>query len=68
MRVQVQLASPRDGEWYVISEGTYLVGFSGVHAHELALQQLAELSKLLNAVVGEAGFDQDRPSSTFSDD
>lgn len=47
MRVRLELASPRSGEWYVTVDGTYLVGFTGLHARELAVQQQRELTQLL---------------------
>ncbi|MQA28371.1 MAG: hypothetical protein GEU82_00830 [Luteitalea sp.] len=68
MRVQIELASPRAGEWYVVSGGTYLVGFSGVHAHELALKQKQELTELLNATPACPAADADDLSSAVKDD
>jgi hypothetical protein len=68
MRVHIELASRRIGEWYVVSEGTYLVGFSGLHAREMALKQQQELTQLLNAAAVSADSTGDTPSSTLSDD
>ena len=68
MRVQIELASPRVGEWYLVREGTYLVGFSGVHAHELALKQQRELTQLLNATAPDHDIQAEEMSSTVFDD
>lgn len=68
MRVYIELASPRMGEWFVVSGGTYLVGFSGLHAREMALKQQQELTLLLNAAAAALESRVDTPSSTLSDD
>jgi hypothetical protein len=68
MPVHMELASPRAGEWYVVSEGTYLVGFRGIHARELAVRQQRELTELFNAAAAEAGTALDRTNPTVSDD
>jgi hypothetical protein len=68
MRVRIELASPRIGEWYVISEGTYLVGFSGVHARELALKQQQELTQLLNTPGLDQGSHGDATTPAIPDD
>jgi hypothetical protein len=68
MRVHIELASPRHGDWYLVSEGTYLVGFSGLHAHEMAMRQQRELTELLNAAAVSPDSADHSPSSTLSDD
>lgn len=66
MRVLIELASPRPGDWYVVSEGTYLVGFSGLHARELAVKHQQELTQLLNAAAlgPESRAEDDRSTVT----
>jgi hypothetical protein len=50
MPMRLALTSTRAGEWHITSEGIYLVGFSGPHAHELAVQRHQELAQLLDDV------------------
>ena len=61
MPIRLALSSARAGEWHITSEGTYLVGFSGPHAHELAIQRQEELVKLLN------NLDSDKPPLSRAD-
>ena len=68
MRVNLELASSRAGEWYVITEGTYLVGFRGLHARELAVRQQRELTALFNAAAAESDDPGGEPNSTVPDD
>ena len=67
MRVHIELASPRHNEWYLVSAGTYLVGFSGLHAHEMAIKQQRELTQLLNAAAAPPDSADYSSSSTVSD-
>jgi hypothetical protein len=55
MPIRLALSSARAGEWHITSEGTYLVGFSGPHARELAVQRQQELAQLLD------NLDADKP-------
>jgi len=48
MSIRLALTSARAGEWHITSDGTYLVGFSGPHAHEFAVQRHQELAQLLS--------------------
>jgi hypothetical protein len=68
MRVHIEVASPRPGDWYVITEGTYLVGFRGLHARELAIRQQLELTALFNAAAEESEDQEDVPNSTVQDE
>ena len=68
MRVNIELASPRHGEWYLVSEGTYLVGFSGLHAREMAMKQQRELTQLLNAAAALSDSADYSASSSFTDE
>jgi hypothetical protein len=68
MGVNLELASSRAGEWYVIAEGTYLVGFRGLHARELAVRQQRELTALFNAAAAEVEERNSDEDSTVQDD
>lgn len=50
MPIRLALTSTRAGEWHITADGIYLVGFSGPHAHELAVQRQQELAQLLQDV------------------
>ena len=68
MPVRMELASTRAGEWYVVSEGKYLVGFRGIHARELAVRQQRELTDLFNAAAAESEARADPENTTVPDD
>lgn len=53
MPIRLALSSSREGEWYITAGGTYLVGFSGPQARELALRQQQELAELMNRANSE---------------
>jgi hypothetical protein len=68
MGVHFELTSSRAGEWYVITEGTYLVGFRGLHAREMAVRQQRELTQLFNATATEPLAHPNEPTSTVKDE
>jgi hypothetical protein len=68
MPVRMELASRRAGEWYVVSGGTYLVGFWGIHARELAQRQQQELTALFNAADAESDTRSTAPTPAIPDE
>jgi hypothetical protein len=68
MPIRLGLSSSKSGEWYITSNGTYLVGFSGPHARELAIKQQRELAALLGVEHDSSdqrgNFDTGVPDST----
>lgn len=68
MAVHLELSSSRAGEWYVIAEGRYLVGFRGLHAREFAIRQQRELTALFNAAADESEGRHRQANRTVADD
>jgi len=63
MGIELSLSSDRNDRWYVTINGTYVVGFLGPEAHQLAMRQRQELAELLNPTA-RADDDRARPYET----
>ena len=68
MPIRLALSSSREGEWYITADGTYLVGFSGPQARELALRQQQELAELMNRASSEKPTRNESTSASVRDD
>ena len=67
MASHITLCCRDDGHWYVTADGTYLVGFSGPRAHEMAARQRKELAELLECDEPESS-ERDEATGPFPTD